>query len=168
MNKETLHNKSAQLFLKFILHKFHKLDIEKIRHKILWGTFMFSSFFKVMPILAIGLGVGVEAQNAIAQKNGKMPVYQTAPAPQACGLNEGECCLARSCKCAMGGAMEFDFLYWRAENTGFTFAYEQKNSPSNHRQRHPARFKMGSGFPPRRRMEQRFRSLGCLCRLDLV
>ena len=25
----------------------------------------------------------------------------------------------------MGGALEFDFLYWRAENPGFTFAYEQ-------------------------------------------
>ena len=77
---------------------------------------MFSSFWKVMPILTL-LGVGVEAQNAM-QKNGRMPAYQ---APQACGLNEGECCLARSCKCTMGGALEFDFLYWRAENTGLYF-----------------------------------------------
>ena len=27
-----------------------------------------------MPILTIGLGVGLEAQNVIAQKNGKMPI----------------------------------------------------------------------------------------------
>jgi hypothetical protein len=91
---------------------------------------MFSSFWKIMPVLTIGLGVGLEAQNAYAPKNGKtLSTYQTPS--KACGLNEGDCCLARSCKCAMGWAVEADFLYWRAENPGFTLAYEQKSSLYN-------------------------------------
>lgn len=99
--------------------------MQVIRHRILWGIFMFSSFWKVMPILTLGLGVGAYAQNASAPKTSKMqPTYQTAPS---CGLHEGDCCLARSCKCAMGGAVELDFLYWRAENPGFTVGYEQTN-----------------------------------------
>jgi len=99
------------------------------RPKILWSLHMFSSLLKVMPILTLGLGVGLEAQSS--QKNTKMqPTYRTASA--VCGVNEGECCLARSCKCAMGGALEMDFLYWRADNTGFTFAYQQKDPSSTH------------------------------------
>jgi len=76
---------------------------------------MLNMFWKAMPILTIGL-VGLQANHNQAKS--------TAPI---CGLKENEC-LARSCKCAMGGAFEFDFLYWNAENPGFScFAYEQKN-----------------------------------------
>jgi hypothetical protein len=88
---------------------------------------MFSSLWKVMPFLTIGLGVGLEAQTAKAPQNDIMPTYQTAS--NACGLHEGDCCLARSCKCTNGKAVEFDFLYWTAKNPGFScYAYEQKNA----------------------------------------
>jgi hypothetical protein len=94
-----------------------------LRHRTLWGVFMISSFLKVVPILTL-LGVGASAQQVAAQtKAMKTPVMQSA----VCGINENECCLARSCKCALGGALEFDFLYWRADNAGFTYAYDQKD-----------------------------------------
>lgn len=90
---------------------------------------MFSSFMKIMPILTI-LGVGATAaEEEIAQQkavksNGKM---QTLP----CGIVEGNHCFARGCECTMGGAMEFDFLYWGASNTGFIYAYESQDAVNN-------------------------------------
>ena len=80
-----------------------------------------------MPVLTIGLGVGLDAQNANAQKIGKKHVeYQ-----KVCGLNEGECCLARGSKCSMGWATELDFFYWMAQNPGYTVAYEQQSTATS-------------------------------------
>jgi|GEM_PF-1254252 len=100
----------------------NKLDMKEVRYIFDEGMFMFASFWKIMPVLTLSLGAGLDAKNEMQKKN-KEPVHQPA-----CGLHEGECCYARSCKCAMGGALEFDFLYWYAENPGFSaYAYEQKN-----------------------------------------
>lgn len=77
---------------------------------------MFRSFCKVMPALTL-LGVGYaqaeSVENTNMQRGQKTKSYQPAAN---CGINETDCtCFARSCSCAMGGAVEADFLYWRAE-----------------------------------------------------
>jgi hypothetical protein len=91
--------------------------MHKFMLKILWSTFMFRSLWKVMPVLTLGIGAGLNADHANSQQSVKV-----------CGLNEGECCLPTNCKNTMGGAIGFDLLYWGAENPGFTLAYQQKNS----------------------------------------
>lgn len=79
---------------------------------------MLNTFWKIMPVLTL-LGLGTQAEVLAAKE--KIKVY---PAPAACGINDT--CLARSCSCAMGGALEADFLYWRAENTGYVFAFDER------------------------------------------
>ena len=92
---------------------------------------MIRSLLKVLPVLTMGLAVSATAQNISQQKEMKpaaMPMTQQHPkSMMACGVVENDNCYARSCACSMGGAFEADFLYWRAENRGFVYAYDQKN-----------------------------------------
>ncbi|MBF8263500.1 MAG: mOMP-like family protein [Parachlamydiales bacterium] len=77
-----------------------------------------------MPVLTL-LGVGAAAQDIAAQNVTKSaPTMQT---PMPCGIVEGDNCLARGCACSYGGRLEFDFLYWQAQNTGFMYGYEIKD-----------------------------------------
>lgn len=49
----------------------------------------------------------------------------TAP-KEPCGMHEPKCgCFARSCVCAKGGAFQFESLWWRAENHGFSYALNE-------------------------------------------
>ena len=89
---------------------------------------MFRSLLKILPVLGVGLGASAAAQDIAAQQKAAKPApVQQMQAAMPCGVVENDKCLARSCTCAQGGALEFDFLYWRAENRGFTYAYDQKN-----------------------------------------
>jgi len=48
--------------------------------------------------------------------------------PQQCGLIEPKCgCFARSCPNAGAFAFDFDFLWWRSENHGFSFALNESS-----------------------------------------
>jgi hypothetical protein len=87
---------------------------------------MFNSFWKVLPILTVGLGVSASAQNIAAQPKTVKP-QPTMQTGMPCGIVENDNCFARGCANAKGWAVEFDFLYWRAENTGFPFAYVIKD-----------------------------------------
>ena len=92
---------------------------------------MFSSLLKMLPALTIGLGASAAAQNVAAQQQQQKaakPVMQTV---MPCGVVESDNCLARGCSNSLGGALEFDFLYWKAENRGFAYAYDQKNDLYN-------------------------------------
>lgn len=68
-----------------------------------------------MPVLAL-LGASATAQEEIAKQEKVQKNQIVAP----CGINDS--CLARGCACSMGGAMELDFMYWRAENNSFIYA----------------------------------------------
>jgi hypothetical protein len=91
---------------------------------------MMNSFWKIMPLLTFGLGVSASAQEEIAAYKTVKPAkqqVQTAP----CGLVEHDCtCFARSAPNALGGAWEMDFLWWRAENPAFTYAFDIKDPHS--------------------------------------
>lgn len=86
---------------------------------------MFRSLWEIMPVLALVVGASVQA-NEIAQRGESMQQAQSME--QMCGIPEGEnCCMARGCSNGNGFVVEVDFLWWRAENVGFSFAYEQKD-----------------------------------------
>lgn len=91
---------------------------------------MLNSLFKTIPVIALGLGVGLNAQ-PYSQEKKVEPYNNVAPCCEpVCGINESQCtCWARGCTCELGIAVEVDFLYWRAENRGFSLAYEE-TSPS--------------------------------------
>jgi len=79
--------------------------------------FMFASVRKAVPVLSLTLALGLEAENT-----------ENSYSLKDCGIQENENCMARGCTNALGGALEFDILYWRAQNPGFScIGYEQKN-----------------------------------------
>lgn len=88
---------------------------------------MMKSFWKTVPALALALSVGAYAQvNEVALSDlaGKdRGVGRTRSGTVPCGIVEGNQCYARGCSMSMGGAFEFEFLYWRAENLGFRSAW---------------------------------------------
>ena len=89
------------------------------------------SFHKIVP--ALFLGMLVHAQDEVAAAKNKEPTPQQMKSmciePMR-GIMEGpkSCCYARSAPNAYGAAMEFEFLWWSAQNNGFIVAYNQKNS----------------------------------------
>jgi hypothetical protein len=89
---------------------------------------MINSFWKAIPVLSLAMGV-VQAQDLalqeLAQKDKTMTRGRQQNVP--CGVVEGNNCYARACPQSRGGAFEFDFLWWRAENQGFVSAWEVNN-----------------------------------------
>lgn len=87
---------------------------------------MSNMFWKSIPALVFALGVGGYAQGsdlALTEVAGKdKPVTRSRNGAVPCGIVEGNQCYARACSMAGGGALEFDVLYWRAENQGFQLA----------------------------------------------
>jgi hypothetical protein len=89
---------------------------------------MISSLWKTVPVLSLVLSA-VQAQELVLQELALKERTGTSRSRQSvsCGVVEGNDCFARSCSGAMGGAFEFDFLYWRAENQGFVSGWEVNN-----------------------------------------
>jgi hypothetical protein len=89
---------------------------------------MISQVLKMLPLLALGwnlsaaqLPVGASIDTPSILRSGKENPEMRCGVPE-----KGNCCMARSCSCAHGMAMQFNFLYWRAENHGFSYALNEK------------------------------------------
>ena len=80
--------------------------------------------------MALGLGMSLHAQEVAAYKSAKPTKAQQVQSAMPCGIVEHDDCYARSCECAMGGAVEMDFLWWRAENPAFTYGFDIKDPHS--------------------------------------
>jgi len=80
--------------------------------------------------MTLGLGMSLSAQEVAAYKTAKTTKAQQMQSAIPCGIVEHDACLARGCECAMGGVLEVDFLWWRAENPGFTYGFDIKDPHS--------------------------------------
>jgi hypothetical protein len=95
------------------------------------------SFWKIMPALVLG-SAGIYAQTAMTQvapptaptpiAAQTKPQMETPKTAMPCGVNEGNHCYARGCENIYGAVFEAEFLYWRAENSGFPYAYQYKST----------------------------------------